>query len=118
MKLDNEYKNGLISRYRCEIFETDDVALSEIDELVPNDELKAIVQLNNRDIAALVSKKPFDKELAKRLFVANVNFYKLAKSRGIPVNGSSLLMRMAKLVDYDANKLYDELSVGRHSSLR
>jgi len=112
MKLDDNYKNELIKKYRNELFETDGVNLSEIDELISDEDLVMIINLNNSEMCELINKTPLDKSLIYKLLVANINFYKLAKRRKISVHGSSFLMTIASSIGYNVDKLYDELNVG------
>ena len=115
MNIDNEYKNKLINTYRREIFETDGVDLAEIDSLISDDDLRNMISINNAEMCDLINKEPIDKEAIRRLFVLNVNFYKLAKKREISIPGTSLLMTIASAIDYNVDKLYDELNVGRYN---
>ncbi len=112
MEMNKELKNQLIAKYRTELYETDDVELDEIDN-ISNDDLREIIMINNSDIINLSNQKTLDVDLIRRLFIANVNFYKLARSRGLEIPGSSFLKSSAIKIGYDIDRLYDELSVGR-----
>ena len=115
MKMENEAKNQLIAKYRTELFETDGINLKEINDMISDEDLKAIIQINNSEMGRLLNKKPFNKELFKRLFVANLNFYKLAKTRNITVQGKSFLLTMGSAIDYNVDKIYSELTVGSYT---
>jgi len=115
MNIDNEYKNKLINMYRTDTFETEDIDLSEIDELISDEDLKAIISINNTEMSRLINKEPLEKELIKKMLVANLNFYKLAKSRELSIPGSSFLMTIASSINYDVDKVYEELTVGRYN---
>lgn len=112
--MNEEYKNELISKYRSELFETEDVDLKEIDSLISDEDLRKMIQLNNSEIGMLINERELDRAKVRKLLVANVNFYKLAKKRKLSVPGTSFLMSIAGSVDYDGYKLYDELNVGRY----
>ena len=114
MNISEEYKNILISKYRTYLFETDDINLLRIDNLISDEDLKLIISLNNAEMCELINKESFDKEFVTRLLVANLNFYKLAKQRGLSIPGSSFLMTIASSVDYNVDKVYEELTVGRY----
>ena len=114
MNIDSDYKNKLISTYRTELFERDGINPSVIDDLISDSDLKIMISLNNSEMCELINKQPIDKERIKKIFVANVNFYKLAKYRDINIPGTSLLMTIASAIDYNVDKLYDELNVGRY----
>ena len=115
MNIDEKYKNELIAKYRNELFETENVSISEIDSLISNDDLKMMFSINNAEMCELINKKPLDKDTITKLLVANINLFKLAKSRDIKVYGTSFLMTIASAVDYNADKLYDELTVGQYN---
>ncbi len=110
----NELDNQLKAKYRTEVYETDDVNLEQIDD-ISDEELKTIIQLNNRDLSILLNEKPLDKELMTKLLVANLNFYLLAKKREISVHGSSFLMTIATAIGYNLDKVCSKLSVGLYT---
>ena len=114
MEINNEYINNLIKKYRTELYETDGIDLREIDSLIPDDDLKLIIRLNNSDMCDLINERPLKKDLIRRLLIANINFYKLAKKRKISIPGTSFLMSIASSVDYKVDKLYSELNVGAY----
>ena len=109
---EENYINKLTTLYRTDIYETEDVDLNKISN-ISNDDLKIVFMINNSDMIKLSNQEPLNKEAIQRLLVANINFYKLARSRGMEMAGSSFLKRAAIIIGYDINKLYDELSVGR-----
>ena len=116
IKISKELKKELIEKYRTEIFETDDIDINEINDLISDDELVIMFGLNLSDMLGLINKKPIDKDSIRKLFIANVNFYKIAKKRDVTLYGSSFLMKIATVIDYDINKLYDELNVGAYNN--
>ncbi len=115
--IDENYKNELISKFRTELFETNGVDINELDDLITDDEIKIMFAMNNSEMVNLVNTNPIDKEKVTKLFIANVNLYKLAKKRKVTVHGSSFLMSIATLIGYDSSKLYGELTVGMHNSV-
>ena len=115
MIIDDEYKNELINKYRTELFETENVDVSELDDLISDDELKTMFNLNNTEMCELINKKDFDKDKVRKMLVANINLYKLGKSRDLKINGTSFLMPIASAINYNADKLYAELSVGTYN---
>ena len=112
MELNEISESELTKKYRNELFETEGISISEIDNLISDDDLKMIIGLNNREMCELINKRPLDEDLIHKLLVANINFYKLAKYRKLSIHGSSFLMTIASSIDYDVDKLYDELNVG------
>ncbi len=117
MNLDVETKNKLKEKYCGDLFSTDDIDLNKIDALVPDNELRQIIGLNNSEMAYLNSQKPLDIEAVRKLFIANLNFYRLAMKRNLNIPGSSYLRTLAGVVGYDYNKLCAILSTGKHETI-
>jgi hypothetical protein len=118
MILDNEAKKELMKKCQMEVFEDENLNFKELGDLdIQDDELKTIIYLNNRELSRLFNTKPFDKEATRKIFVANVNYYVLAKKRGMEVHGTHFLLNNARHVDYDVNKLYDLLTAGYSSNI-
>ena len=117
MIIDEEYKNKLITMYRTELFATDGIDIKEIDSLISDNDLKAMIQLNNSEMAQMINEKTVEKNEIKKLFIANVNFYKLAKYRKLSCHGKSFLMAVGSVIDYNIDRLYGELNVGEYNSI-
>ena len=117
MKLDEEYKKILLDKYRNEFFETDGINIKELDQIINDDDLRNIIGLNNIEMGELINQNPIDKERLKKLFIANVNYYRLARKRELSIPGTSFLMAIASVVDYKTDKLYAELTVGSYKSI-
>ena len=71
MKIDDEYNNKLKEKYRSELFETDDIDIKDIDSLISDEDLKAIIGINNAEMCELVNKKELNEELIQKLFSWN-----------------------------------------------
>lgn len=112
MKMDKEYQKKLKEFYQKEPFTSENINLAEIDDLINDTELKNVIQLNNAEMTQMLNQKPLDKDAIKKLLIANINFYKLAKYRGINVHGTSFIMTMATAIGYDINRVYDALNDG------
>ena len=78
MRLNDEYQGKLIAAYRRSIFEKENIAISKIDDLISDENLKAIISLNNREMCDLINKRTYDVDYVRRLLVANINFYRFA----------------------------------------
>ena len=115
--MENDLKNDLLKKYRIEMFEEEDIDINEMNDLIPDNELKAIFGLNLVEMLELINKKTIDKDKIRKLLVADINFYKIAKKRGITLHGTSFLTKIANVVDYDSNKLYAVLNVGEYQSM-
>lgn len=116
MKINNELKDELIKKYRTEIFETEDIDINELNDLITDNELKALFGLNLVEMLETINKNQFDKEAIRKLFVANVNLCKIAKKRKVTLYGTSFLMKIAPIIEYDVNKIYDEINVGAYNN--
>lgn len=114
MNLDNKYKNELIEKYRTELFATEGVDIKELDGLINDEDLKAMISINNKEMINLINQNPINRELVRNLFVTNVNLYKLADVRELSIPGRGFLMAIATEVGYKADKLYSEFNVGAY----
>ena len=66
---------------------------------------------------AKIHSSAFDLERARKLFVATVNLYVLAKKRGMLVHGTHFLLNKASVVGYDIDKLYNLITAGYSNSI-
>ena len=114
MNLDDEYKKELISKYRSEMFLNEKIDVKEVDSLISDDDLKAMISLNNGEIINLINQKPTNKDLVKELLINNVNLYKIADNRKLSIPGRSFMMAVATEVGYNVDKLYSEFNVGAY----
>ena len=115
--MNDEYKNKLIAKYRTEVFEIDSNDISELEELTLNDsneDLVSIFDLNMREMARLVNEKTIDKEKVRKLLIANINIYRIARKRNISLHGFNFLPAIADAIGYDTDKVYTRLSVGEY----
>ena len=107
----------LLEKYRGEYFERENINIKELDQLINDEDLKNIIGLNNMEMCDLINKEPLDKEKIRKLFISNINFYRLARKRELSIPGTSILMTIANVVDYKIDKLYAELTVGSYKSI-
>ena len=105
MEIDAIKKQELMNKYRI-IYEKEDVEVKEIDAIIPDDELKILIALNNKEMYELILVEELDKEKIKKLFELNFKLYKLAKLREMSVPGLNIMMLVATTIGYESDKIF------------
>jgi hypothetical protein len=104
MEFDAIKKLELMNKYRI-IYEKEDIDVEKINAIIPDDELKMIIALNNKEMYELIMVENFDKEKVEKLFNLNFKLYKLAKIREMSVPGLNIMMLVATSIGYESNKI-------------
>ena len=72
---------------------------------ISNDDLITIIKKNNEDMQRIINQTSFNDSIAndkvKRLFLDNLSFYKIAKSRNLNIDGFSFMMAVATNIGYN-----------------
>ena len=105
MEIDALKKQELMNKYRI-IYEKEDIEVKEINTMIPDDELKMLIALNNKEMYELILVEKFDKEKIGKLFKLNFKLYKLAKLREMSVPGLNIMMLVASTIGYESDEIF------------
>ena len=118
MKINNEYQELLIKRYRIPLFEKDNVDFKEIDALISDQDLVLMIQINNDEMRNIINENNIDIPKLEQLLKENINLYRLADYRKISVSGKSLMMSVATVLNYKLNKTFEIVNNNMYKTLK
>ena len=105
MEEDEEYLNSLIKKYRTKEFQTINLDIKYLDQLITNEDLVLIIEKNNTDMQIIINSATEieNNENIKELFYANLNFYRLARFRKLNIPGISFMKAMATAINFPSD---------------
>ena len=92
--------------------------MEDMNYSISNDDLQLIIKTNNNEMEKLINQEPLDIEKINELFVANINFYKMAVKRKMSVPGLNFMMVVATMIDYKPDVLLNLLNPNLISRLK
>lgn len=73
-----------------------------------NEDLNIIIEKNNQDMQKIINSIDFDdlryNDELKRIFMRNLELYKIAKSRNVQVDGYNFMMALSTSLGYNMDK--------------
>ena len=92
----------------CRLSNQNFVDIDEIENSITNDELKTLIDINNRDIQTMINKDPSNieyNETVYNIFLLNMHLYEIAAKRDLRVKDFSFMRALSSILGYNLDNI-------------